>query len=49
MATEVLPEPELPAIPMILKSSHGGEYRCSEPDENTGEIDSMTMSSPKGK
>lgn len=25
MATDVLPEPELPAIPMILKSAHGGE------------------------
>jgi hypothetical protein len=29
MATEVLPEPELPAMPMILKSCHGGEYRTS--------------------
>lgn len=26
MATEVLPEPELPAIPMMLRSCHGGEY-----------------------
>lgn len=26
IATDVLPEPELPAIPMILRSSHGGEY-----------------------
>jgi hypothetical protein len=25
MATDVLPEPELPAIPIILKSAHGGE------------------------
>jgi len=25
IATEVLPEPELPAIPMIVKSAHGGE------------------------
>lgn len=24
MATEVLPEPELPAMPMMLKSCHGG-------------------------
>jgi hypothetical protein len=26
MATDVLPDPELPAIPMILRSCHGGEY-----------------------
>lgn len=39
MATEVLPDPELPAIPMILKSAHGGEYRLSVADEYTGEID----------
>lgn len=26
IATEDLPEPELPAIPMILMSAHGGEY-----------------------
>lgn len=25
MATDVLPDPELPAIPIILRSSHGGE------------------------
>jgi hypothetical protein len=25
IATEVFPEPELPAIPMILRSAHGGE------------------------
>jgi hypothetical protein len=25
IATEVFPEPELPAIPIILKSAHGGE------------------------
>lgn len=24
MATEVLPDPELPAMPMILRSAHGG-------------------------
>jgi hypothetical protein len=29
MATEVLPEPELPAMPIILKSCHGGEYRTT--------------------
>lgn len=26
IATEVLPEPELPAMPIMLKSAHGGEY-----------------------
>jgi hypothetical protein len=25
IATDVLPDPELPAIPIILKSAHGGE------------------------
>jgi hypothetical protein len=25
IATDVLPEPELPAIPIMLKSAHGGE------------------------
>lgn len=29
IATEVLPEPELPAMPIMLKSCHGGEYRTS--------------------
>lgn len=29
MATEVLPEPELPAMPMMLRSCHGGEYFAS--------------------
>lgn len=33
MATEVLPEPELPAMPMMLKSAHGGEYRTCVADE----------------
>lgn len=33
MATEVLPEPELPAIPMMLKSCHGGEYLTSGTSE----------------
>lgn len=41
MATEVLPEPELPAMPMMLKSAHGGEYLTCVADEYTGEIDSM--------
>jgi hypothetical protein len=42
MATEVLPEPELPAIPMMLKSCHGGAYRTAELEEIKGEIDSMS-------
>lgn len=33
IATEVLPEPELPAIPMMLKSCHGGEYLTSGTSE----------------
>jgi hypothetical protein len=48
IATEVFPEPELPAIPIILKSAHGGEYRLSGPvaAEYTGEIDSMLPTLP---
>lgn len=45
MATDVFPEPELPAIPMMLKSAHGGAYWRSFPPsvacEYTGGIDSM--------
>lgn len=26
IATDVLPEPELPAMPMMLRSCHGGAY-----------------------
>lgn len=42
IATELLPEPELPAMPIMLKSCHGGEYRTSVDEENKGEIDSMS-------
>jgi hypothetical protein len=42
MATEVLPEPELPAMPMMLKSCHGGAYRGAGLEEIKGEIDSMS-------
>lgn len=43
IATELLPEPELPAMPIMLKSCHGGEYRTSVGKEYKGEIDSMAM------
>lgn len=33
MATEVLPDPELPAMPMMLRSCHGGEYLTSVESE----------------
>jgi hypothetical protein len=42
MATEVLPDPELPAMPMMLKSCHGGAYRGAGLEEIKGEIDSMS-------
>lgn len=42
IATELLPEPELPAIPIMLKSCHGGEYRTSGDEEYKGEIVSMS-------
>ena len=39
-ARDVLPEPELPAIPMMLVSVHGGEYRarCIAPKEATPKL-----------
>jgi hypothetical protein len=33
IATEVFPEPELPAMPIMLKSAHGGEYRSCVAEE----------------
>ena len=43
-ATEVFPEPELPAMPMMLMSAHGGEYLdCpGVPEENFGVEDSIS-------
>ena len=46
MATEVFPEPELPAMPMMLKSAHGGEYCLAVADEYTGGMDSMVIIIP---
>lgn len=40
-ATEVLPDPELPAMPMMLRSCHGGEYFTSGVSEWKGEVDCM--------
>lgn len=41
IATDVFPEPELPAMPIMLKSAHGGEYLSCVAFEYTGEMDSM--------
>lgn len=46
MATDVFPEPELPAMPMMLKSAHGGEYCLAVADEYTGGMDSMVIIIP---
>jgi hypothetical protein len=42
-ATEVFPEPELPAMPMMLMSVHGGEYLACPgvPEEILGVEDSI--------
>lgn len=49
MATDVFPDPELPAMPMMLKSAHGGAYcrsHCpSVAREYTGGIDSIPLCS----
>lgn len=44
IATEVFPEPEEPATPMIVTSSHGGEYRTSVVEEMRGGLDSIVTS-----
>lgn len=44
IATEVFPEPEEPATPMIVTSSHGGEYRTSVVEDMRGGLDSIVAS-----
>lgn len=46
MATDVFPEPELPAMPMMLRSAHGGEYCLAVADEYIGGMDSMMITIP---
>ena len=43
IATEVLPEPEEPAIPIMLRSAHGGEYRALVVEEKRGRDDSIVL------
>ena len=48
IATEDLPEPELPAIPIMLMSDHGGEYLAAFSAQLVSDVSGSIASSQSG-